>query len=70
MSRYYIFSFVGIKKADKKIFYGNGNCILEDVYLNKKDIIKSARNQEPDVEAISIVNIMEVSREDYEEWVR
>lgn len=67
--RYFLISFSGQKRDGELVILAEGNLTLQlESYPNYNGIIATLKEKDPDLENITILNIMEVSEQDFKDF--
>lgn len=67
--RYFLISFSHYKHIDDGTVFGDGSLHMQcETFPNKKGIELTIKEEQPDVENITILNIIELSQQDYKDF--
>lgn len=67
MDRYFIVSYFFTTK-DNGFSFGNSMIATTNTYVNRKSFIENIKDEFINTTSVSIISIMEVSKEDYENF--
>lgn len=70
--RYFFISFSHYKHLEDSTVFGDGNIVIstEGSFPNQAFILKDIQEKNPDVENITILNIIELSEQDYNDFIQ
>lgn len=67
--RYFLISFSHYKHIADVTIFGDGSIAMScETFPNKSGIIKDIKEETPDIENITILNILELSEQDYKDF--
>lgn len=69
--RFFFISFSHYKHLDDGTIFGDGNIVIptEGSFPNQNFILKDIQEKNPDVDNITILNIIELSEKDYNDFI-
>lgn len=68
--RYFFISFSHYHHLDESTVFGDGSITVktEGSYPNKESILHDIKEKDPEIENITILNIIELSEQDYKDF--